>query len=133
MEDKPVAICIETQGRLSMQEPEAAVSAVVRNLLRNAASYTERGEIRVRIDRNGLQIADSGIGMDPREASSMFEPYVRGTRQRGEGYGVGLTIVRRFCDRFHWSIRLDSAPGKGTRVRVDFPNAVFRRTAGDNT
>jgi signal transduction histidine kinase len=66
--------------------------------------------------------------MDAHEASRMFQPYVRGEHQHGEGHGVGLTIVRRFCDRFHWPIRFQSAPGQGTSVRVSFPNAVFRGT-----
>lgn len=130
LDDKPVDVHIEEQGRLSIQEPEQALAAVVRNLLRNAASYTDEGDIHVRIDRSGLLIADSGIGMDADEASALFEPYVRGSAQHADGHGVGLTIVRRFCDRFHWPIRFDSSPGRGTEVRVGFPNAVFRDPAG---
>jgi signal transduction histidine kinase len=131
VKDKPVVVRVEAQGRLSMQEPEQAVSAVVRNLLRNAVSYTDEGEVLVRIDRHGLVISDSGVGMDPEEASRLFEPYVRGSGQQGEGHGVGLTIVRRFCDRFQWNIRFDTSPGRGTRVQVGFPNAVFRSSPGD--
>ena len=126
LRDKPVTVRIEAMGRLSMQEPEPAVSAVIRNLLRNAASYTENGEIRVRIVRNGVRISDSGVGMDAGQGSALFEPYVRGNAPQSDGYGVGLTIVRRFCDRFRWPIQFDSAPGEGTRVLVTFPNAVFR-------
>jgi len=131
LRDKPVTVRIEAQGRLSMQEPEPAVSAVIRNLLRNAASYTENGEIRVRIGRNGVRISDSGVGMDASPGSALFEPYVRGKAPHADGHGVGLTIVRRFCDRFRWPIQFDSVPGEGTRVRVTFPNAVFR--PADNT
>lgn len=123
---KPVTVRIEAQGRLSLQAPEPAVSAVIRNLLRNAASYTENGEIRVHIVRNGVRISDSGVGMDAGPGSALFLPYVRGKAPRVHGHGVGLTIVRRFCDRFCWPIQFDSAPGEGTRVRVTFPNAVFR-------
>jgi len=129
LRDKPVDVRFEALGRLSMQEPEQAVCAVVRNLLRNAVSYTDEGEVVVTIDRQGLLISDSGIGMDPDEATSLFEPYVRGSGQHGEGHGVGLTIVRRFCDRFDWAIAFDTAPGRGTRVQVGFPNAVFRGTS----
>ena len=41
-------------------------------------------------------------------------------RRRG-GHGVGLTIVKRLSDRFGWPVQIDSAPGKGTRVIVEFP------------
>ena len=124
--DKPVTVRVETEGRLSMQEPQQAVSAVVRNLLRNALAYTDAGEVRVRIQRNALRIEDSGAGMDEQDVRRAFEPYARGEPRRGDGHGVGLTIVRRYCDRFGWPLTFDSAPGRGTRVEVRFPNAVFR-------
>ena len=66
----------------------------------------------------------------------MFRPFVRGRPDRGEGYGVGLTIVRRFSERFDWPVRVESQPGKGTRVRVEFPGAeclpVRRQGPGDH-
>jgi signal transduction histidine kinase len=37
---------------------------------------------------------------------------------------VGLTIVKRFSDRFGWPVRIESRPGEGTRVVVEFPDAV---------
>jgi signal transduction histidine kinase len=52
----------------------------------------------------------------------MYRPFVRGETQRS-GFGVGLTIVRRISYRFGWPVDFDSAPGRGTRVRVGFPTA----------
>ena len=43
---------------------------------------------------------------------------------RRGGHGVGLTIVKRLSDRFQWPIEFESEPGKGTTVRVRFPNCA---------
>ncbi|NNF18014.1 MAG: ATP-binding protein, partial [Gammaproteobacteria bacterium] len=43
-------------------------------------------------------------------------------------YGVGLTIVKRLCDRFDWPLDIQSTPGTGTRVTVTFPQARYKET-----
>jgi signal transduction histidine kinase len=60
--------------------------------------------------------------MDPGQVEQAFKPWSRGGRRRG-GFGVGLTIVKRFSDRFDWPLEVDSEPDRGTRVRVRFPQA----------
>jgi signal transduction histidine kinase len=37
-----------------------------------------------------------------------------------DGAGIGLSLVKRICDRYGWRIRLESQEDKGTRVIVDF-------------
>jgi signal transduction histidine kinase len=39
------------------------------------------------------------------------------------GYDIGLTIVKRLCDRFHWQIEVSSEAGKGTQCRLIFPDS----------
>ena len=120
---KPVEIQIDAECRLLVAGPEPALSAVIRNLLRNALCYTDAGRISITIAPRRLRIEDSGIGMDPQQLKEAFRPYFRGEPQRRGGYGVGLTIVRRFADRFGWSVAIQSEPGIGTQVEVGFPDA----------
>ena len=47
-----------------------------------------------------------------------FQPFFRGGERHRGGHGVGLTIVKRFADRFGWPLAIDSTPGVGTRVVV---------------
>jgi signal transduction histidine kinase len=120
--DKPVAIEHEAQCRLTITAPPRVVAVMLGNLLRNAMTYTESGTVRVRIDAGGVTIEDSGVGMEPEQVSHAFDPYFRGTGKAG-GHGIGLSIVRRFSDRFDWPVSIDSTPNVGTRVRVSFPKA----------
>ncbi len=124
--DKPVEVRLEAVRRLFVQAPEQAVSAVVGNLLRNAFAYTDGGWIRVRIGARHLTIEDSGVGMNDDDIRDAFEPFFRANPQRRGGHGVGLTIVRRFTDRFHWPVEISSRPGSGTLVRVGFRHAIRR-------
>ena len=123
VDSKPVDVDVNAGCRLVLTGPEQAVSAVIRNLLRNALSYTDAGRVGVEIAPGRLTIVDSGKGMDEQEVKAAFQPWFRGNpRQRG-GHGVGLTIVKRFADRFGWSVSIQSTPGVGTRVEVGFPGA----------
>lgn len=119
--DKPIAIRKKYSANLSVTTSDKALSIVIGNLLRNAFNYTDEGEVIITIDDKELKIADSGIGMrDPQQA---FDPYFRGERRRG-GYGVGLSIVKRFSDRFGWNVAINSEVGVGTEVTLSFPEPL---------
>jgi len=124
--DKPVEAQLQADCRLIVQAPEQAVSAVIGNLLRNAYAYTDDGQIRVHIRPRHLIIEDSGVGMSEREIEEAFQPFFRADPQRPGGHGVGLTIVRRFSDRFQWPVQIHSREGGGTRVKIGFPTAVCK-------
>ena len=124
--DKPVETGLEADCRLVVQAPEQAVSAVIGNLLRNAFSYTDHGRIRVVIRPRHLIIEDSGVGMSEQAIEEAFRPYFRADPQRAGGHGVGLTIVRRFSERYGWPVEISSRPGRGTRVKVGFPSALCK-------
>jgi signal transduction histidine kinase len=78
--------------------------------------------VNVSIGPGRIVIEDTGPGMAPEEVEKVFKPFYRAGRRRG-GHGVGLTIVKRLSDRFGWPLRVESAPGVGTRVTVSFPEA----------
>jgi signal transduction histidine kinase len=68
--------------------------------------------------------------MDAERLRQAFEPFSRGDASAAPGHGVGLTIVKRFSDRFGWPLEIHSEPGAGTRVAVDFPNSRCEPLAG---
>jgi len=125
--DRPeVTTSIRANGLLEINAPERVLAIVFTNLLRNALSYTEKGQVQVLIDRNGVTVQDSGCGMSEADLERMFEPFYRGHDRSNEGYGLGLSIVRRLCDRFGWHLHADSELGAGTEIRVEFPQASFK-------
>ena len=71
-------------------------------------------------DRACVEVEDTGNGMDPATASRMFEPFFT-TKPAGAGTGLGLAIVQQFVSESGGAIEVDSAVGRGTRVRLTFP------------
>ncbi len=122
-EGRPVTSSITAECRLHLDAPEKVLSVLVGNVLRNAFSYTDAGEVTVEIRRDGVLIRDTGVGMAPDKVREMYEPFVRGDAGRRGGHGVGLTIVRRLSDRFGWPVEISSQLGVGTRVEIRFPGA----------
>ncbi|HXU92178.1 MAG TPA: HAMP domain-containing sensor histidine kinase [Gallionella sp.] len=103
---------------------------ILRNLIANAIRYTERGEVVVscRLADDGLQleVRDTGIGITPEHLPHIFEEYYQvGNRQRdrSNGLGLGLAIVRRLEQLLGYRMTLDSTPGAGSRFAFVVPLA----------
>jgi signal transduction histidine kinase len=119
--DKPVKAEVRNTHRVFLEAPEKVLSILIGNLLRNAFSYTDAGEVVVDIDAGRVRIRDTGVGIASEKIEEMFRPFVRGEGNRRGGHGVGLTIVRRLSDRFGWPIKIESQAGVGTTVEITFP------------
>ena len=105
-----------------VQAPAPVVRILVGNLLRNALTYTENGDVDVTLLADGVRFDDTGIGMSREELANMFEPFYRAEASRGRhrGHGLGLAIVRRLSRRYGWALNVRSQPGEGTTVEVRF-------------
>jgi signal transduction histidine kinase len=122
-EGKPVVARLTEKYRLHLDAPERVLSVLVGNLLRNAFSYTDQGEVEVAVEADRVVIRDTGVGIAPDRLAELYRPFVRGESARRGGHGVGLSIVRRLSDRFGWPVDIESEPGVGTRVEIRFPGA----------
>jgi signal transduction histidine kinase len=123
--DRPINGEVRSSHRVYVEAPEKVLSVLLGNLLRNAFSYTDAGEVVAEIGAGSVTIRDTGVGMASEQIDEMFRPFVRGEGNRRGGHGVGLTIVRRLSDRFGWPIAITSQPGVGTTVHMSFPDARF--------
>jgi signal transduction histidine kinase len=93
--------------------------AVMGNLLRNALHYTESGFIRLTLTSTGFLVEDSGVGIPEEKREAMFEPFVRGNEKRGEGLGLGLSLVQRICENQGWNVSLTTMEPHGCRFQVE--------------
>lgn len=94
--------------------------AVMGNLLRNAWHYTTTGQITLSLHEQGFAVEDTGMGIPEHERESVFEPFVRGEQQqRGDGLGLGLSLVRRICLSQGWTVQLSGLQPNGCRFEVD--------------
>jgi len=108
---------------LRTRAPERVLGIIFHNLLRNAMTFTEKGEVSVRIDAHSVSIRDTGCGMSETDLERVFEPFYRAHDRSNEGHGLGLAIVSRLCRRFGWPLEVESELGVGTVFRVNFPKA----------
>ncbi|WP_166359508.1 sensor histidine kinase [Pseudomonas akapageensis] len=95
------------------------LQSVMGNLLRNAWHYTDQGFVRLTLDATGFSVEDSGIGIPEAQRHAMFQPFVRGDEQRGEGLGLGLSLVQRICVNQGWKVTLTSREPNGCRFSVE--------------
>lgn len=95
------------------------LQSVMGNLLRNAWHYTDSGFIRLTLSEHGFRVEDSGIGIPDHKREAMFQPFVRGEHSRGEGLGLGLSLVQRICSTQQWRVELTARQPNGCCFSVD--------------
>jgi signal transduction histidine kinase len=124
---KPVSVDIEVLAQPQLRVARPVLAIVLGNLIRNAYSYTHEGAIHIRLLADRISIEDTGSGMQEAELALAFQRHYKGEQSRGAG--IGLSLVKRICDRYGWSIELDSEPGRGTCSQLLFPeNEKIRLT-----
>ena len=109
---------------------------VLRNLVENAVRYTKSGHIRIvcrRIeDRLRIEVEDTGIGIPPEQLDRIFEEFHQvgnQARDRTQGLGLGLAIVRRIADLLGHRIETRSRPGEGSIFSIELPLAMTEAAA----
>ena len=123
---KGIALALELDPALGeVRADERKFKQILLNLLSNAIKFTpEGGRIAVdaRLNGAGLEVAvsDNGIGIAPQDQATVFEEF-RQVGPRAEGTGLGLALTRKFVELHGGSIRLDSAPGRGTTFTFTLP------------
>jgi len=98
------------------------------NLVDNAIKYTEKGSVRVRLEKaeGGVvaEVGDSGIGIPEDDQSRIFERFYVVDKSRSRktgGTGLGLSIVKHIVLLHGGRVDLQSSPGVGSRFRVYLP------------
>jgi len=109
---------------------ELRLKLLLKNLLDNACHYSgdDQGEIEVTLRIDGcavlLEVSDRGVGIAADDLVRLTEAFYRpdSARQRDTGgYGLGLYLCRLITEAHGGELRIDSEPGKGTRVIVKLP------------
>lgn len=96
---------------------------VIEQLLSNALKYTPSGSVTVGVEEPGtLFIRDTGIGIDPADLPLVTERGYTGENGRLDrsASGIGLFLCREICRQLGHGLTLESAPGRGTTVRMTF-------------
>jgi two-component system OmpR family sensor kinase len=93
---------------------------VIDNLVDNAVKYTHReGSVTLRLHERILEIRDRGIGMDEMELLRIFDHYYQSDATM-PGYGIGLGLVKSYCDKHRVKLHVQSQKDVGTTMILDF-------------
>ena len=127
--EKQISLGIEFAGPI----PETIESDAVRlrqilvNLVGNAIKFTDAGEVRIKVGYDSgtaklsFEVIDTGIGIDPSQFTSLFEPFVQAdstsTRAFG-GTGLGLAICRRLAQALGGEVTVESTPRRGSKFML---------------
>ncbi|NNL94626.1 MAG: HAMP domain-containing histidine kinase, partial [Xanthomonadales bacterium] len=122
MGDDGARINLHAECLLQIHAPTRVLAIIFDNIIRNAVRYSDDDTVSVRVAPGLVEVRDRGPGMDEQLLKHVFEPFHRGDSSE-PGFGLGLAIVKRLCDRFGWSVEIDTAVGRGTTVKILLPDA----------
>ncbi|GJQ63350.1 MAG: hypothetical protein SCALA702_24030 [Melioribacteraceae bacterium] len=105
-----------------------SIDQIFRNIFDNAVKFTKNGRVEILVNRDignvvELKIIDTGIGMSEEYMSKLFEPFSQeeeGYTRSYEGNGLGLALVKRFCQINGIDIFIESSKNEGTTVTLRF-------------
>jgi len=109
-----------TLSKYELFMDKIGLSKVIDNLIDNGVKYSnDSKEIDIVLDDKILLIRDYGVGMDEVQLLTIFDNYYQVNKDM-QGFGIGLTMVRRFCDENSIELIFDSSPDLGTTVKLKF-------------
>ena len=99
-------LTLENKEKESHEEvyPGPMLRTVLNNLVRNAIHHTSTGSITLRLRSAGFEICDTGHGIAEADKESIFKPFYRGKTSSNHSLGLGLSLVKRICEREQWEI-----------------------------
>jgi len=109
---------------LSINIDKRGFSKVIGNLISNALKYNKNDNtIKIYVKDSVLFIQDYGVGMNESELFLVFNRYYQ-SKVEQVGHGIGLSIVKRFCDDNKIFISIESKPDVGTKVGLNLNNLL---------
>jgi len=91
---------------------------VVDNIIENSLKYSD-DLIEIRLKNRLLSIKDYGLGINENKILNIYQRYYQGDNSK-RGQGIGLAIVKRYCDENHLRLKISSLEGRWTLVEIEF-------------
>ena len=121
--DKQVTVQIAGNG-FCVEGVRRMLHEVLYNLCDNAIKYNvPGGSVTISAENNRLVVSDTGIGISAEHKDRIFERFYRVDKSHSKasgGTGLGLSIVKHAAAYHKAEITLESAPGKGTAITIQF-------------
>jgi signal transduction histidine kinase len=125
------SVTVSVDPSLSVRSHLPTLTQILLNLINNGLKFYPAGEtprVQVNAQREGknvvVSIRDQGIGIAPQHQERIFQVFERlHTTDAYPGTGIGLAIVKRGITRMGGTVRVESAPGKGSTFYISLPAA----------
>lgn len=109
------------------------------NLISNAIKFTPQGFIEIKAaltekDYLILEVSDTGIGINQESIAQIFEKFNqadKSTSRKYGGTGLGLSIVKKLVDLHNGTLKVNSAPGKGSSFVIEMPVKIKEKSEED--
>ena len=120
---------------VAVTDPHQLELAVLNLTINSRDAMPQGGHIDIRVDNRSLDldapdlrageyiavsVIDDGPGMPPEVAARAFEPFFT-TKPAGRGTGLGMAQVQQLVRQSNGAVRLDTGPGRGTRIELWLP------------
>ena len=122
-DEKQISISVSGAG-FTVMGVRRMLHEVVYNLCDNAIKYNvSGGSVTIHAENNRLVVSDTGIGIPAEHKERIFERFYRVDKSHSKasgGTGLGLSIVKHAVAYHNAEIALESTPGKGTAITIQF-------------
>lgn len=123
---------ITSQNKIPFFTDERIFTQICSNLINNAVKFTKTGSVKVELATQNIsgkpfilfKVKDSGIGISPEDQAIIFDDFRQASEGFGrnfEGTGLGLAVTKKFVDKLHGTINIESEVNKGTVFIVSLP------------
>lgn len=124
----------KTENDFAITADQYSLEQIFVNLIDNAIKYTNEGKIEISTYKNKekkvcVKIADTGIGISQEYMYNLFKPFSQeeqGYSRKYDGSGLGLSLVKKYCEMNNAEIKVTSNKGKGTEFLLIF-NRIKKR------
>ncbi len=121
---RQVTLTDDITDNVKVQSTHERMSEMVGNLVRNAIRYNKvGGSVRVTLNIDRFEVADTGIGISEENLSKVFSRFFTVDKShsgKNGGFGLGLAMVKKICQREGWTISVKSREGEGSVFTVKF-------------
>ncbi len=118
IEQKGLHVSMDLDESVMLDMDKNRAIRLIDNLISNAIKYNKRdGDIALHVNKQGLHVSDSGIGIKREKLDEIFKRYVR-VSENGGGFGIGLHIVAKIARYYDFKIDIKSSPDRGTTISI---------------
>ncbi len=119
-----ITIIDRIDDKVTVLSRHERLSEIFGNLVRNAIKYNkDGGSITVTLNGQGLTVEDTGIGIAEENLDKVFSRFFTVDKShsgKNGGFGLGLAVAKKICQKSGWNISVESVLGEGSKFTVTF-------------